>query len=154
MSTPVHTPLILVVDDDAATCALTATLLERDGHRTLRTTSGKEGLAIIAREPVTLLLLDVVMPEMGGFEVCAALRATDVGRKLPIILLTGKDDIDTRQEGMRLGVSEFLTKPIDRHELSARVRAQLHIVELTRQLETVERNLKSATHDRSESDDR
>lgn len=154
MSTTVDTPLILVVDDDAATCALTATLLERDGHRTLRTTSGKEGLAIIAREPVTLLLLDVVMPEMGGFEVCAALRASEVGRKLPIILLTGKDDIDTRQEGMRLGVSEFLTKPIDRHELSARVRAQLHIVELTRQLETVERNLKSATHDQQGSDDR
>lgn len=154
MSTTVDTPLILVVDDDAATCALTATLLERDGHRTLRTTSGKEGLAIIAREPVTLLLLDVVMPEMGGFEVCAALRASEVGRKLPIILLTGKDDIDTRQEGMRLGVSEFLTKPIDRHELSARVRAQLHIVELTRQLETVERNLKSATHGQQGSDDR
>jgi PleD family two-component response regulator len=154
MSTTVDTPLILVVDDDAATCAHTSTLLEREGYRTLRTTSGKEGLAIVAREPVTLLLLDVVMPEMSGFEVCAALRATDAGRKLPIILLTGKDDIDTRQEGMRLGVSEFLTKPIDRHELSARVRAQLHIVELTKQLETVERNLKSATTGRHDSDDR
>lgn len=154
MRTTVHTPLILVIDDDAATCALTATLLEREGYRTLRTTSGKEGLEIVGREPVTLLLLDVVMPEMSGFEVCAALRASDVGRKLPIILLTGKDDIDTRQEGMRLGVSEFLTKPIDRHELSARVRAQLHIVELTRQLDTVERNLKSSPHDTGDLDDR
>jgi DNA-binding response OmpR family regulator len=137
-------PVILVVDDDPDTCALTATLLEREGYQTRRAGSGPECLAIVEKEPVTLLLLDVMMPGMSGFQVCAALRATEAGKRLPVILLTGRDDIDTRHEGMHHGVSEFLTKPINKHELYARVRAQLHIVELTRQLETVERNLKAA----------
>jgi PleD family two-component response regulator len=78
---------------------------------------------------------------MDGFEVCAALRAA--GRQVPIILLTAKDDMDTRLEGMHQGVSEFLTKPINKIELYARVRAQLHILELNRQLEAVEQNLRS-----------
>jgi len=136
-----RTELILIVDDDPTTCALTATVLERAGYTTRYCTSGREALAIVAKEPIALLLLDVTMPGMDGFEVCAALRATETGKLLPIILLTGRDDVDTRLEGMQSGVSEFLTKPVTRHELLARVHAQLHIVELTRQLESVERNL-------------
>jgi len=134
--------LILVVDDDPTTCALTTTILEREGYRTRFCTNGADALRVAETEPVTLVLLDVVMPGMDGFAVCAALRATERGKRLPIILLTGRDDVDTRLEGMQSGVSEFLTKPVTRHELVARVRAQLHIVELTRQLETVEHNLK------------
>ena len=136
---------ILVVDDDPTTCALTTTILEREGYRTRYCTSGKDALAIVAAESVSLLLLDIMMPGMDGFEVCTALRATDKGKRLPIILLTGRDDVDTRLEGMQSGVSEFLAKPVTRHELVARVRAQLHIVSLTRQLEAVERNLHSTT---------
>jgi CheY-like chemotaxis protein len=137
-------PLILVVDDDPDTCALVSTLLGREGYTTCRAMSGPEALAVVEREPVTLALLDVVMPEMDGFAVIDALRRSDRGRHLPVILLTGRNDLDTRQEGMLRGVSEFLTKPIDKNELYARVRAQLHIVELTRQLEAVEQNLKQA----------
>jgi DNA-binding response OmpR family regulator len=132
---------ILIVDDDTTTCALTTTILERAGHRTRYCTSGKDALVIVATQPVALVLLDVVMPGMDGFQVCAALRATEKGKRLPVILVTGRDDIDTRLEGMQSGVSEFLTKPVTRHELLARVQAQLHIVSLTRQLEAVERTL-------------
>jgi DNA-binding response OmpR family regulator len=135
--------VILVVDDDPTTCALTTTVLEREGYRTRYCTSGKEALELIETTPVSLVLLDVVMPSMDGFEVCARLRATDKGKRLPVILLTGRDDMDTRLEGMQSGVSEFLAKPVTRHELVARVRAQLHILDLTRQLEQVEQNLKS-----------
>ena len=137
--------LILVVDDDPTTCALTTTVLKREGYRTRYCTNGKDAIALVASEPVSLVLLDVMMPGMDGFEVCAALRATERGQRLPIILLTGRDDVDTRLEGMQSGVSEFLTKPVTRHELIARVRAQLHIVALTRQLEAVERTLKQST---------
>jgi len=144
MTASTDRPVILVVDDDADTRKLTVTLLERQGYATRSADGGKACLAIVESEPVTLVLLDVIMPEMNGFEVCAALRATERGRRLPIILLTGQDDVDTRQEGMHHGVSEFLAKPINTHELHARVRAQLHIVELTRQLEAVEENLRSA----------
>jgi DNA-binding response OmpR family regulator len=136
------TATILIVDDDPTTCALTATVLEREGYRTRSCTTGKDALDVVATTPVSLVLLDVMMPGMDGFEVCARLRATDVGKKLPIILLTGRDDVDTRLEGIQSGVSEFLAKPVSRHELVARVRAQLHILDLTRQLEQVERDLK------------
>ena len=78
--------------------------------------------------------------EAAILEICAALHAEH--SRVPIILLTAKDDTTTRAEGMHLGVTEFLTKPINRAELLARVRAQLHVIELARQLETVERNLR------------
>ena len=134
--------VILVVDDDPTTCALTTTLLEREGYRTCYATTGTEALRLVDAQPVALVLLDVVMPGMDGFEVCARLRATEKGKTLPIILLTGRNDVDTRLEGMQSGVSEFLAKPVTRHELLARVRAQLHILDLTRQLERIERTLK------------
>jgi DNA-binding response OmpR family regulator len=141
--TPKTDVVILVVDDDPTTCALTTTVLEREGYRTRYCTSGKEALEVIETTPVSLVLLDVVMPTMDGFDVCARLRATEKGKRLPVILLTGRDDMDTRLEGIQSGVSEFLAKPVTRHELVARVRAQLHILDLTRQLEQVEQNLKN-----------
>lgn len=135
---------ILIVDDDPTTCALTTTVLEREGYRTRFCTNGQDALEVVATTPVSLVLLDVVMPGMDGFEVCARLRTMEPGKRLPIILLTGRDDVDTRIEGIQSGVSEFLTKPVTRHELVARVRAQLHILDLTRQLERVERELQRA----------
>jgi DNA-binding response OmpR family regulator len=130
---------ILVVDDDASSRDIAARLLAREGYDAQTAGSGAECLAVAKREPVDLILLDVMMPEMDGFAVCAALR--DAGLNIPVILLTAKDDLDTRLEGMHHGVSEFLTKPINKFELFARVRAQLHILELAQQLERVEENL-------------
>jgi len=131
---------ILVVDDNGDSREIAALLLERAGYRVRRAESGAECLHIVESEPVDLVLLDVMMPGMDGFAVCAALRAG--GRRLPVILLTARDDTDTRLESMNHGVSEFLTKPINRHELFARVRAQLHILELARQLDEVEDGLR------------
>jgi len=142
-----HDETILIVDDDPTTCALTSTVLEREGYRTRFCTNGKDALELVATTPVSLVLLDVVMPGMDGFEVCARLRAMEQGKRLPVILLTGRDDVDTRLEGIQSGVSEFLAKPVTRHELIARVRAQLHIVHLTRQLEHVERKLQHPTQE-------
>ena len=144
--------LILIVDDDPALCALTSTILKREGYRVQHCTSGSKAIEIVEKENVGLLLLDVIMPGMDGFEVCAKLRTSERGKRLPIILLTGRDDVDTRLEGMQSGVSEFLAKPVSRHELVARVRAQLHIVTLTRELEKVDANLKQRTTSTSEAE--
>ena len=133
------TATILVVDDDHDSREIAARLLQRAGYQTRTAASGAECLRVVEQESIDLVLLDVMMPGMDGFAVCAALR--DAGRKIPVILLTAKDDMDTRLEGMHQGVSEFLTKPINKLELQARVRAQLHILELNRQLEAVEKNL-------------
>ena len=141
MTLSAEPPLILVVDDDPGSRDVAARLLEREGYRTRQAESGDECLRIVANGGVDLILLDVMMPGMDGFAVCEALR--QAGQRIPIILLTASDEMDTRLEGMHLGVSEFLTKPINRVELFARVRAQLHIRDLARHLETVEGNLQS-----------
>jgi len=134
-------PIILVVDDDDDARLIVAHLLEREGYRTRKAASGPEALAIVRTEPVDLVLLDVMMPEMDGFQVCSALRELEPGKTLPIILLTAWDDMDARLGAMHHGASEFLTKPVNRHELSARVKAQLHIRALAAQLDAVERRL-------------
>jgi DNA-binding response OmpR family regulator len=139
MTSPAEAATILVVDDDRDSREIAARLLEKAGYQARRAPSGADCLRIVESERIDLILLDVMMPEMDGFAVCEALHAR--GQRIPIILLTAKDDMDTRLEGMHHGVSEFLTKPINRVELFARVRAQLHILELARQLESVEDNL-------------
>jgi DNA-binding response OmpR family regulator len=139
MTTTTEAATILVVDDDPDCREIAARLLERAGYRTRRAASGEECMRIALAEPIDVVLLDVMMPGMDGFAVCEALR--QAGQRIPIILLTASDEMDTRLEGMHLGVSEFLTKPINRVELLARVRAQLHIRDLARQLETVEGSL-------------
>ena len=140
MKDRVAPPIILVVDDDSASGDIVARLLAREGYATRVASSGVEALRILRTETIDLILLDVMMPGMDGLQVCAALHAEH--SRIPIILLTAKDDTNTRAEGMHLGVTEFLTKPINRAELLGRVRAQLHVIDLARQLETVERNLR------------
>ncbi len=117
---------VLVVDDNPHAIDIVYRLLEREGFTVLRAQSGREALAITAAEEVDVILLDVMMPGMDGFEVCAELRRDARTRDIPVILLTAKDDMETRVQGMKLGVSEFLTKPINKRELFARVRAQIH----------------------------
>jgi DNA-binding response OmpR family regulator len=143
MTPPITPARILVCDDEPAIVTVVATILRREGYETVEAGSGPECIALVDRGTIDLVLLDVTMPDMDGFAVCQALRARDAGRHLPIVLLTGRTDLDTRVEGMHHGVSEFLTKPVNRLELAARVRAQLRIVALTRQLEAVERNLRA-----------
>ena len=144
-------PTILVVDDDSASGDIVARLLARESYATRVASSGVEALRILRTEAIDLILLDVMMPGMDGLQVCAALHAEH--SRIPIILLTAKDDTDTRAEGMHLGVTEFLTKPINRAELLGRVRAQLHVVDLAKQLETVERNLRRPPGRRSSEPD-
>ena len=144
-------PVILVVDDDSASGDIVARLLAREGYATRVASSGVEALRILRTESIDLILLDVMMPGMDGLQVCAALHAEH--SRIPIILLTAKDDTNTRAEGMHLGVTEFLTKPINRAELLGRVRAQLHVVDLAKQLETVERNLRRSPGRRSTESD-
>ena len=93
-------------------------------------------LEALGKEPVDVILLDVMMPDMDGFQVCERLRENDgAGARSRSILLTAKDDMETRSRGMQLGVSEFLTKPVNKHELFARLQAQLHSRELERRMD-------------------
>jgi len=117
---------VLVVDDDRNAVDILKRLLTKEGFVVQCAHRGREALALAATHPIDVILLDVMMPEMDGFQVCEALRQDERTREIPIILITAKDDMETRVVGMRLGVSEFLTKPINKIELFARLRAQMH----------------------------
>ena len=115
-------PSILVVDDDPHIREVVAFALGREGYRTLQAGDGAEALALLDRGGVDLVVLDILMPEMDGAEVCRALRARS---RVPLIFLTSKDDEIDRIVGLELGGDDYVTKPFSPRELVARVRAVL-----------------------------
>src|SRR5271156_5470023 len=147
MEEPNRPPQILVVDDDQDTIAILARHLEREGFVPIEANSGAQCLKLVHGNEVDVILLDLMMPEMDGFQVVKALRDDPLTAEIPIIMITARDDLDARAEGMRLGVSDFLAKPVFRRQLASRVRAQLEVVETARnataamdRLEAVKRN--------------
>jgi DNA-binding response OmpR family regulator len=131
-------PLVMVVDDDMLATRAVVQLLERQGFRMVAAPSGPDCLRILADGSTPdVLVLDVKMPEMSGLDVCRTIRSDARFDDMPIILLTGCDDIETRAAGMKLGVSEFLCKPFAHHELLARIRAQLDARRIGRELDSI-----------------
>ena len=126
---------ILIVDDDQDAREILQRLLSGEGYDCSMADGGERCLAIARSEPVDVILLDVMMPDMDGIQVCDELRKDPKLRSIPVILLTARDDISTRAQGMERGVSEYLTKPVNKRELFTRVKSQLHSRELDRQLE-------------------
>ncbi|TRZ77044.1 MAG: response regulator [Deltaproteobacteria bacterium] len=120
---------ILVVDDVAKNIKLLADILTLKGYEVITAESGAEALALIKNQHPDLVLLDVMMPGMSGYEVCQAVRADPAIRVLPIVLVTALDPSE-RIKGLEAGADDFLTKPINRPELLARVRSLLRIKEL------------------------
>ncbi|HVN91836.1 MAG TPA: response regulator [Candidatus Binataceae bacterium] len=120
-----QTAQIMVVDDDPDTVSALARHLQREGYVAVEAISGSECLRIVREHPVDVILLDLMMPGMDGFEVCRALKSNPNTASIPIIMITARDDMDARKEGMHLGVSEFLAKPVFRRQLANRIRAQL-----------------------------
>lgn len=116
-------PKILVVDDDAHIRSVLCFALGRDGFVTAEAADGAAALAAVAREAPDLLLLDVMMPELDGTEVCRRLRGQ--GNAVPVIFLSSRDDEVDRILGLELGGDDYVTKPFSPREVVARVRAVL-----------------------------
>lgn len=112
---------ILIVDDEPRVRELVAMALSSGDYRLEFAGDGREGMRLARRIVPDLVLLDVMMPGMTGFEVCEELRADPLLREVPIIFMTALDDRDSKLRGIRCGADEFLTKPLDIHELRARV---------------------------------
>ena len=121
---------ILVVDDTPVNVKLLADLAGAKGYRVSIAASGAEALAAIAAAPPDLVLLDVIMPGMSGYEVCRAIRAEPRTAILPVIMVTALDPLEERVKGLEAGADDFLSKPIQPPELFARVRSLLRIKEL------------------------
>jgi DNA-binding response OmpR family regulator len=123
----VSSPVVLVVDDNPDMVEFLRCYLSRQGMRVLSAHSGQECLQIARQQPVDLVVLDVMMPGMDGFQTCQALKSMPDTCEIPILFLTARDDNQARLAGIRLGISEFLTKPIRGQELLERIRTQLAV---------------------------
>ena len=123
-------PKILVVDDTPKNVKLLADLLTVKGYGVATAASGREALAQIEAERPHLVLLDVVMPEMSGYEVCRKIRENPATKILPVVMVTALDPTEERIKGLEAGADDFLTKPINQAELLVRVKSLLRIKEL------------------------
>jgi class 3 adenylate cyclase/CheY-like chemotaxis protein len=121
---------ILVVDDTPLNVKLLFDLLSAQGYRVQTASSGAEALRRIAEQMPDLVLLDVVMPEMTGYEVCKQVRDNPKTAALPIVLVTSLDPREEKIRGLEVGADDFLTKPINQPELLARVRTLLRVKSL------------------------
>jgi DNA-binding response OmpR family regulator len=115
--------LVLLVDDEPSILQLARMYLERDGFRVQEARDGEAALSTVQRLHPALVVLDVMLPKLDGFEVCRRLRAADNG--IPILMLTARDEDIDKILGLELGADDYLTKPFNPRELVARVRAIL-----------------------------
>ncbi|MGA7674469.1 MAG: phosphate regulon transcriptional regulator PhoB [Rhizomicrobium sp.] len=118
-------PSVLVAEDEGALVTLLRYNLEREGYRVLEAQDGEEALLVAAEEKPDLVLLDWMLPQLSGIEVCRRLRGRQETRNVPIIMLTARGEESDRIRGLDTGADDYLTKPFSMTELLARLRAVL-----------------------------
>ena len=124
-STSMATPKILVVDDQPINVQLLKRKLEREGMIVATSYSGREALDLVKADKPDLILLDVMMPEMDGYEVCRRLRADPQTARVPVLMFSAKGTSDDRRNGMLVGADDFVTKSVGPRALVARIRSLL-----------------------------
>jgi len=139
MRTP---PRILIVDDNPTNVKVLQTRLAAEGYEVITAGDGEEGLAVARRDLPDLILLDVMMPKLDGFEVCRRLRADATFPFTPIVMVTAMADSKDVVAGLEAGGDEYLTKPIDQAALAARVRSMLRIKRLHDEVEALAAEVK------------
>jgi len=137
---------ILIVDDETGARAALEFLLRREGFEVRDAADGPAAIQECASFRPDLILLDIVMPGMDGFEVCRRIKATPETRLTPVVLITGLTGTEDRIMGINAGADDFLSKPIDLNELLARTRSLLRLKQYTDELENAEAVLFSLAH--------
>ena len=125
---------ILVVDDEPQNIRLLEANLLPKGYEVLAASSGKEALEAVTVNDIDLILLDIMMPEMDGFEVTRRIRAEEATQLIPIVLVTALKETEDRIKGIDAGCDDFISKPFDKNEVLARVNTLLKLSYLRRQL--------------------
>ena len=129
---------ILAVDDQPSNLTLVTQMLEAEGHVVRTASTGLTALEAIDRQPPDLILLDVGLPDINGFEVCRRLKQNPLTRLIPVVIVTGMNSREHRIEGITAGADDFLGKPFDSGELRARVGSLLRLKRYTDDLESAE----------------
>ncbi len=135
---------ILIVDDTSKNIQVVASTLKEDGYQMAFAQSGKAAIEKTLVNKFDLILLDIMMPEMNGFEVCEQLKKNPGTKDIPVMFFTAKADIESIVRGFELGGVDYLTKPFNRKELLARVRTHLSLKHYREALELSNRKLKKA----------
>ncbi len=117
---------VLLVEDEESIGTLVRTYLQRDGYRVIWVRTGEEGLAELPRHPVRIVVLDLTLPGVDGFEVCRRIRQRSM---VPIVILTARDEEPDRVAGLEVGADDYVTKPFSPRELVARIKAILRRAE-------------------------
>ena len=133
---------ILVVDDTPANIQALSSILKEKGYQISVAINGKQALEILTRVKPELILLDVMMPELDGFETCRRLKASSAWRDIPVIFLTAKTDVEDIVRGFEAGAVDYVAKPFNAHELLARVHTHLTVDQL--RLSLAEKNVELA----------
>src|SRR6188472_730552 len=124
-----RSPRILVVDDEQSVGTLLSYPLRKDGFEVIRAADGREALARFSEQPFDLVVLDVMLPQLDGLEVCRRLRARS---SVPIIMLSAKSEEIDKVLGLELGADDYITKPFSMREFRSRVKAALRRADMTR----------------------
>ena len=126
---------ILVVDDNAQNLELLQAYLEDLGCRIIPATDGIQALAAVSEHSPDLILLDIMMPKMSGFEVCRRLKTDQATADIPIVMVTALNELGDIERAVAAGTDDFLSKPINKLELLTRVKSLLHVRHLKSELE-------------------
>lgn len=126
-TSPGYSARILIVDDERHNRQLLEVMLAQEGFLLQSASGGEEALAMVALEPPDLILLDVMMPGMDGYQVATRVKSDPATRHVRIIMLTALDDRNSRMHGLSTGAEGYLAKPVTRAELTAGVRALLRM---------------------------
>lgn len=135
---------ILAVDDEQTSLKILEKVLGADGHHVQSATSGEQALKLIAEKPPELILLDIVMEGVDGFEVCRRLKAHAESRHIPVIFISATTEAEERVQGFKLGAVDFVVKPFQRHELLARVQTHLSLMRMQAELKQQAAELREA----------
>jgi putative two-component system response regulator len=143
MTTAIDTAKVLVVDNDPVDVEEMSALFHREGYRTVSAPDGTAIATLIARERPDVVVLDVALPSINGFELCRVLKHDPYAGMIPVVLITDAQSVDGRTRGLEAGADDFFTRPFNEPELRARVRSLVRLKRFTDDLESAQSIIRS-----------
>ncbi len=140
-----HRGDIFIVDDNSINLAVLAGILQDGGFQVRAANTGRRALAMVALDPPELIMLDIQMPELNGYDVCLKLKANEATQSIPVIFISALDDVSDKVRAFEVGGVDYVTKPFHAREVLARVDAQIRLFRLQRELEQKQQELEKQT---------